>query len=252
MRKLPYILSSIFLVLSMSACSSIGNSNSINHPLDAEEINKTNTGQLPLSTETEDHSEKKNDIYSLIPSGWRLLSKEKPVFVEGDLNKDGLNDAAAVIEKLKSEMDGSPQRALIIAFRNKDNSYKLSIIADQIILKADEGGIWGDPFDSISIDRGSVVISHYGGSNWRWSSTYRFRFQDNDWYLIGATTGEYFIGNAAKEEAKEQDYNLLTGDYMIKETNESGTTKITHGNRRRKEMVKLKDFNSENLNLQEP
>lgn len=34
--------------------------------------------------------------------------------------------------------------------------------------------------------------------------------------------GEYFSGNASQEEANEQDYNLLTGDYIIKKTNEGG------------------------------
>lgn len=39
-----------------------------------------------------------------------------------------------------------------------------SIIADKVVLKADEGGVWGNPFESLTIDRGSVVVSDYGGS----------------------------------------------------------------------------------------
>jgi hypothetical protein len=240
-------------MLSISACGAISNSKPINNALGVEEINKSSVSQLPSATETEGIPEKTNDIHSLIPSGWKLLNKEKTELVEGDLNKDGVIDAAGVIEEIKinSETDESPLRALLIAFGNIDKSYNLSIIADHVILKADEGGVWGDPFDSISIDRGSIVVSHYGGSNWRWFNTYRFRFQDNDWYLIGATKGEYFTGNATEEKANEQDYNLLTGDYIIKETNESGKIKTTHGNRGKKELIKLKDFNPENINFQE-
>jgi len=235
MRKLAYILSAIFLLLSISAC-------------------KTDSNTYPnhVVTDTEGIPEKKNDIYSLIPSGWEVLNKEeKQALVEGDLNKDGFNDVGAVIEEIKSQTDEAPQRALLIAFGNEDNNYSLSIIADHVILKADEGGVWGDPFDSISIDRGSIVVCHYGGSNWRWFNTYRFRYQDNDWYLIGATTGEYFTGSATEEEANVQDYNLLTGDYIIKETDESGKQKTTHGNRGKKELIKLRDFNPENIHFLE-
>ncbi|MEK4058384.1 MULTISPECIES: hypothetical protein [unclassified Paenibacillus] len=186
------------------------------------------------------------DINTLIPSGWRLLIQDdEPVTTEGDLNKDGITDVAMIIEQLQPNTEEAPERSLLIAFGTND-SYLLSIIADKVILKSDEGGIWGDPFESLSIDRGSVVVSDYGGSNWRWYNKYRFRFQDNEWYLIGATMGEYFSGNATQEEADEQDYNLLTGDY-IKKTNEDGKMTTERGNRGKKQLIKLKDFNIENM-----
>ncbi|MGG3280065.1 hypothetical protein [Paenibacillus solani] len=239
MRKLAYILLATCLLLSISSCKTVSNSN-------------PNPNPDSVVTDAEGIPKETNDIYSLIPSGWKVLNKEeKQTLVEGDLNKDGFNDVGAVIEEIKSQTDEAPQRALLIAFGNEDNNYRLSIIADHVILKADEGGVWGDPFDSISIDRGSLVVSHYGGSNWRWFNTYRFRYQDNDWYLIGATTGEYFTGSATEEEANEQDYNFLTGDYIIKKTDESGKQKTTHGNKGKKELIKLKDFNPENINLYE-
>lgn len=241
MRKLAYILSATCLLLSISACQTVSNSNPTPNP-----------NSDSVVTDTEGIPEEKNDIYSLIPSGWEVLKKEeKPALVEGDLNKDGYNDIGVVIEEVKPEADEAPQRALLIAFGNEDNNYSLSIIADHVILKADEGGVWGDPFDSISIDRGSIVVRHYGGSNWRWFNTYRFRYQDNDWFLIGATKGEYFTGTSTEEEADVQDYNLLTGEYMIKETDESGKQKTTHGNTGKKGLIKLKDFNPENINFLE-
>ncbi|WP_171647940.1 hypothetical protein [Paenibacillus phytorum] len=76
----------------------------------------------------------------------------------------------------------------------------ISIITDKVVLKADEGGVWGDPFESLTIDRGSVVVSEYGGS---------------------------------KENADEDDYNLLTGEYITRRTDDQGNLKITKG----------KDFN---------
>lgn len=250
MRKLAYILLATCLLLSISACKTVSNSH---HTPNPNPNPNPNSDSDSVVTDTEDIPEETKDIYSLIPSGWEVLNKdEKQALVEGDLNKDGFNDIGAVIEEVKPKADEAPQRALLIALGHEDNNYSLSIIADHVILKADEGGVWGDPFDSISIDRGSIVVSHYGGSNWRWFNTYRFRYQDNDWYLIGATTGEYFTGSATEEEANVQDYNLLTGEYVIKETDESGKQKTTHGNTGKKELIKLKDFNPENINFLEP
>ncbi|MNO12223.1 hypothetical protein D3C76_18290 [compost metagenome] len=242
MHKLIFVPVLLFVLLSLSACnSSLDKSNAISTSANAEPVN------AEAKTESEEEPMKTKDIHALVPSGWGVLIKDGPVTAEGDLNKDGILDAAAIIEQQTSETDEAPSRALLIAFGTENESYSLSIIADNVILKADEGGIWGDPFESLSIERGSVVVSDYGGSNWRWYNKYRYRFQNDDWYLIGATMGEYFTGNATQEEANEQDYNLLTGDYIITTTNEEGKRITENGNRGKRELVKLKDFNIEDM-----
>ncbi len=186
----------------------------------------------------------KNDMQSLIPEGWHLLERneDKPDKAEGDLNKDGINDIAMVIEETGKSPEEAPHRALLLAFGKGNDSYELSLLADKAILKSDEGGVWGDPFEGVSIDRGSVLISFYGGSNWRWYSTYRFRFQDKDWYLIGATLGAYFTGTQTEDNADEEDYNLITGDYIKRTTDDKGVVQTTKGNRGKKELLKLRDF----------
>ncbi len=212
---------------------------------------KVSQGNEPLSNNNETSKNSKEDISSLIPDGWHILERVegKPEKAESDLNNDGINDIAIVIEETNKSIEVAPKRALMVAFGNNDNTYTLSVIAENAILKADEGGAWGDPLEGISIDRGSLMISFYGGSNWRWYRTYRFRFQDNDWHLIGATLGSYFTGNTTEENADEEDYNLLTGDYIKKKADEKGNIQTTEGNRGKKELLKLKDFvaNSEEL-----
>lgn len=195
----------------------------------------------------ENHNE--TGIDAIIPDGWKILEKYQGelAIAEGDLNKDNIPDIAVVIEKKISEEEEAPPRALLIAFGTSNGSYELSIIADNVMLKADEGGIWGDPFDELSIDKGSVLVSDYGGSNWRWYNKYRFRFQDEDWYLIGVTVGSYFTGTHTLENADEVDYNLLTGDYHIRTTDDDGEIIINKGNKRRKELIKLREFNLEHL-----
>jgi hypothetical protein len=90
----------------------------------------------------------------------------------------------------------------------KQGGYKLSVQSNDIIRRADEGGIYGDPLDDLYIERGSLVINFYGGSAWRWDYRLRFRFQENGWFLIGMIDLSY---NNLDGKSTEYDYNLLTG-----------------------------------------
>lgn len=217
----------------------------LNDPMnDAEEENIPEQMDCNKALQTA----KAKDLDSLIPCGWSILEDfdGELVKAEGDLNKDGITDIAVVIESTEEDEE-APPRALLIAFGNNDGTYTLSIISDKVILKRDEGGTWGDPFESLSIDRGSVLVSDYGGSNWRWYNKYRFRFQDDDWYLIGATTGSYYSAETTRDHADEEDINLLTGDYILRTTDENGKVKIIKGNRGKKKLIKLSDFNIEDM-----
>lgn len=191
---------------------------------------------------------KPQSMVTLIPTGWHILEPYlgEKALAKGDLNKDGIPDLAMVIEKNSVKGEASP-RSLLIAFGGKNNTYTLSIIAKNVILQADEGGIWGDPFDSLTIDRGSVLVSDYGGSNWRWYNKYRFRYQDQDWFLIGSTRGSYFTGATTMDQADEDDINYLTGQFVKRRTDEQGHTTTTKGTQVKKKLIRLKDFNSEDI-----
>jgi hypothetical protein len=180
------------------------------------------------------------DITSFIPKGWHILEKSdgQLALAEGDLNKDGIIDKVVVIEE-NNQMEYAPLRNLLIAFGNEDGSYILSIKAEKAILLKNEGGTFGDPFDEIIIDRGSIVLKFFGGSSERWYLKYRFRYQNNGWYLIGATEGSFV--NINDEMVNEEDYNLLTGDYIIKKL-EDGKIIAIKGNRGKKQLLELKDF----------
>lgn len=117
------------------------------------------------STQTPKPVAKADNINALIPAAWHILEPvlgEKAI-AKGDLNKDGISDLAAVIEKDMVTDEASP-RSLLIAFGDKNNSYTLSIIAKNVILRSDEGGIWGDPFDSLTINRGLSWLAIMGGA----------------------------------------------------------------------------------------
>lgn len=237
MKRILFFLCLLLVLVIACETSKEGSSNN------NEKLNETDPIESIIDTDID------TGIDAIIPEGWYILKKMTGEFAiaEGDLNKDSISDIAAVIEESIDDADVAPSRALLIAFGSSNGSYTLSIIADRIVLKADEGGVFGDPFEDLSIDRGSVLVSDYGGSNWRWYNKFRFRFQDEDWYLIGATMGEYFNGTHTQENADEEDYNLLTGDYIIQRTDENGEVILEKGNRGKRELIKMKNFNMQDM-----
>jgi len=70
----------------------------------------------------------------------------------------------------------------------------------------------GDPFEDVRIERGSIVIDHFGGSREKWNYTHRFRFQKGGFELIGASVRF----GAPCDYWDHFDYNLSTGRIDIK------------------------------------
>ncbi len=185
-------------------------------------------------------------VESFIPKGWHVHEK-----AEGDLNKDNLPDLAAVIEADKpvknlKETDNDQQpRILLVAFKQADGSYKLSIQSNESIMLSNEGGVFGDPWEGLSVERGSFLVRFYGGSSSRWGYAYRWRFQENDWFLIGATYTESSTHDGSYEK---YDFNLITGATEISKgagEDVKGTTpkeKVTKLNIGKKPLLKLKSF----------
>ncbi|NQX61448.1 hypothetical protein [Paenibacillus qinlingensis] len=241
--KFPYYFMVVAFTIGLSACQADELTTAVPSTATEEPTASIRVQKEEVAPKV---SEAKNPAV-LMPEGWhQLIRQSGPVRVEGDLNKDGIQDVAMVVEKLKIGGDQAPERALLIAFGHKDGTYTRSIMADKAILKADEGGVWGDPLADIFIDRGSLVVSFYGGSNDRWYGNYRFRFQNEDWYLIGATVGSFYSGTMTETTGDEEDYNLLTGDYVKRIVDdpkaEKPTSHTIKGNMGKKKLLKLQDF----------
>lgn len=179
------------------------------------------------------------NIQSFIPENYKIAEDyDGEALKTGDLNKDGLSDAAFIVEGPQTA-DQAPERILMVALGKADNTYTLEVTAKDAILRADEGGMMGDPLESIEIKKGSLFLHFSGGSSWRWYYSYQFRYQDGDWYLIGATEGSY---HASTPEETITDYNLLTGDYIISQTSEDGKASTSKGNFDKRHRYRLTDF----------
>jgi hypothetical protein len=159
-------------------------------------------------------------IGDFIPAGWAAIDTAR-----GDLNNDRRADYAVVLEYPRHEtlvrtigsetieIEGRP-RILLVLFGSADGTLTRSCQSNTLILSETEGGMMGDPLDGIEIERGTLVVAFWGGSSEKWNLTYRFRYQNKGWFMIGATSGG---GNA--EASYSYDYNLVTGRIDISKSN---------------------------------
>lgn len=141
-----------------------------------------------------------------------------------DFNNDGLRDIAIVTT---NKNDPDENRSLVILAKT-NSGYKSYATNRAAVLCFTCGGAFGDPFAGITFKKNILTINHYGGSAWRWTSDFTFRFQNNHWELIGISQDSYIntedcdgkgVGNAGRNL---QEVNLSTRKLHIIETKGSG------------------------------
>lgn len=162
----------------------------------------------------------------------RKIENQKVIsFAKGDLNEDNKDDIVVITEKETGE------RILSLFFYEK-NAYCLSLQTKEAVLLSKEGGPYGDPFESLKIENGCVVLNFLGGSAKRWAESFYFHYQNEDWYLIRAV----FLGYDTKTlDSEEKDFNLLTG-FMKKTTIVDEQEKSEWIETEKKQQIKLKNF----------
>lgn len=134
---------------------------------------------------------------------------------KGDLDGDKEDELVAIYDT-KREGDLGTEREIHI-FKKKADKWNLLHKSIGAVLPSRNGGMMGDPFEDLTIENGTLVIRHFGGSREKWNYAHRYRFQKDNWFLIGATI-EYFI---VCEESSSYDYNVSTGKVNVTETKES-------------------------------
>ncbi len=137
-------------------------------------------------------------ISNFVPKNYKVLQT-----ATGDLNKDGRPDVAVVMENKEKH------RILFLLFANENKTYTLKAQNEKIIMHADEGGMLGDPFGvgSLDITKNVLTISFEGGGSGRWNLSYKFRFKNNDFQLIGATSTNT---SPQSEDIETYDFNFST------------------------------------------
>ncbi len=141
-------------------------------------------------------------LSTFIPQGFTILDT-----TSGDLNKDGNKDMVLILKNAHEDDNTDTSRPLLLLAGNKDGQYKLIARNDHVVLCKGCGGIFGDPYEGLSIKNGFFSIEHYGGSNWRWTRIITFRFDKiKNQFILHRDAGDSFH-TSNPNKTTEQLYN---------------------------------------------
>lgn len=181
-------------------------------------------------------------ISSFVPDNWKIIEQ-----AEGDLNKDKKNDFVLIIEETNPENIsrndglGSPEINLnprwLLILLNTDKGFELKEINKTFIPTEDdiESTCLADPLmdGGIEIKNGVLMVSlHYWLSCGSWytgSNTYTFRFQKNEFELIGFDSEEFHRASGEMTSASinfsTQKMSITTGGNMFGEDGDGNEIK---------------------------
>ncbi|MDZ4838134.1 MAG: hypothetical protein SGJ27_30495 [Candidatus Melainabacteria bacterium] len=163
---------------------------------------------------------KVSKLEGFAPEPWRVLSS-----ATGDLNKDGLPDAALIVAC--NGNSGGPgsigagvaQRKLVVALKKKDGGYEKSAESD----KATGPGVGPSAgIPSVEIKKGVLFVNHSCVAKSRYEYYHKYQLRKGQWILIGytASTGDTKDLN----DHQTIDVNTMTGE--ISSTCLSGNTTV--------------------------
>ena len=144
------------------------------------------------------------EVKPFIEKGSKAIALES-----ADLNGDKNKDYILVLEREMSEDEKGNlpknQRPLLILISDKNNKLTEAKRNESIVLCSQCGGIFGDPFNGVEIGKKTFTVSHYGGSAWRWSNSYKFNYSriDKTWQLVKVEKSSYHNVRPMKETLEE-------------------------------------------------
>lgn len=143
------------------------------------------------------------EVAPFVETGTKAIAAER-----GDLNGDGREDFILVLEKESpaKDEDGFPsdQRPLLILLRGADGGLTLAKRNERIVMCSQCGGIFGDPFEGVTVGRNTFTAEFYGGSAWRWKYSYRFNYSriDKTWQLVRVESLSYHTSDPDKVQTR--------------------------------------------------
>ncbi|WP_040416034.1 hypothetical protein [Cyclobacterium qasimii] len=136
----------------------------------------------------------------VIPNGYELIAEDI-----GDLDKDQICEKVLVFETSEPSEYGNVREIQVLKYSN--GKWQVWKKSSNAILKSQEGGVMGDPFEEIAIENGILTISFSGGSSWKWFYKDKYRFQNEEFELIGHTS----IYGRNCDYWASFDFNISTG-----------------------------------------
>jgi hypothetical protein len=187
-------------------------------------------------------------IIDFVPTGWTILDS-----AHGDLNNDGIKDAAIVIQhrdsvslvnSLEDTILTKPRVLLVLFKKPSENIFQLVEQSNSFILKHDNPAM-DDPYQELAMNKGILEIKFHlfynMGSWYVTNAVYRFRFQQGQFVLIGADNSSF---HRATHDFEDYSYNFLTKKRALTKGNDNkGTKKTTWKPLNISQLKTLKTFN---------
>lgn len=107
---------------------------------------------------------------------------------QADLDGDGRRDYLLV---LQAPRDDAAPRVTKLLVGQRGGGLSLAALNGRLVMCRGCGGVWPDPLDEVTVGPRTFTVSHYGGSRWRWSSSWTFRYDrgQRTWMLATFTEG---------------------------------------------------------------
>ena len=204
-RKVLFLFSILSFFLLGSSCNFLSKKKDAN-VIDTNELVTSTTDEKSTTSVIEeyptDFPEQGNKMEDFVPKHWSAIMK-----VDGDLNKDGLTDTALIVEQknpnnisvteYNDTLNTNP-RALLVLFKQENGTYKLAAKNDKgFIEPPKENSSLLDPLEEgdINIKNNTLRLNfQYFFSAGSWYITnveYVFRYQNNNFELIGVETNSF-------------------------------------------------------------
>jgi hypothetical protein len=143
-----------------------------------------------------------------IPKNYSIVDS-----VSGDLDNDGINELVVTYntKNKEEEIDEGVPRELII-YKKMNTRWVIWQRSLQALYGSRGGGVMGDPYEGMEIQKGVLSIYHSGGSSWKWSVIDKYRYDGKVFRLIGyennyGQQNQYWLN---------VDFNLVTGKLVLK------------------------------------
>jgi hypothetical protein len=160
------------------------------------------------------------ELKPFILDGYEVLD-----FAKNDMNGDSLEDYILIL-KIKGEdtltyENEKPDaaRPLLLIIRQADKPLKHILTNNELVYCKQCGGVMGDPYQSITTKPGEFTLDFYGGSSWRWSDNYTFRYDKikKDWFLQSHYSSSFQSGDPDNTTETTVINRSETGDVTLKQ-----------------------------------
>ncbi|MBL0272748.1 MAG: hypothetical protein IPQ06_06645 [Chitinophagaceae bacterium] len=158
------------------------------------------------------------ELKPFVQKGYDVLD-----FAKEDMNGDKLPDYILIL-KIEGEdtmtfnnPDSEAARPLLLIIRQPDGILKLQVSNNELVLCRQCGGVMGDPYEGLTVKPGEFRVSFYGGSSWRWTGDFTFRYDKikKNWFLQSHVSSGFQSGDPEKTMEVTVFNRSETGDISL-------------------------------------